>query len=378
MERKPKVYVRCDGNAIIGAGHIMRCLTITDCMDSATQVTYLCADEASAELVKSRGTKAIVLGTNGQKPEEELPILQSLFAAEEAGEQQRIFLVDSYFVTREYLQQLGNYGAVIYLDDLCEETYPVQGIINYNAFAEQEEYAGRYPKAMRLIGPAYVPLRPQFVEETAENQGKEPNEFPKSRGEDSEGKALEEKREYHILLTTGGGDKDNIAGKILERMEPICKTAEGEGHSPITIHVIAGQFSPNYEKLQQFAKVHEGVIVHSNVQNMGALMRNCNLGITAGGTTIYEMCASGLPMICFAYARNQEALVSYVKEKEIGFSAGNYHMEAEETLRNLGFFMERILKEPEEAMKRSVAAWQLVDGHGAERIAWEIEHFNET
>lgn len=49
MSGKAAVYVRCDGNAVIGAGHIMRCLTITDCMGSETQVTYLCADEASLE-----------------------------------------------------------------------------------------------------------------------------------------------------------------------------------------------------------------------------------------------------------------------------------------------------------------------------------------
>lgn len=382
MSEKAAVYVRCDGNAVIGAGHIMRCLTITDCMGSETQVTFLCADEASAELVRGRNGKALVLGTDGKNMEEELPVLESLFAEREKEAKKRVILVDSYFVTKEYLQKLGHFGKVIYMDDLCEETYPVDGVINYNAFAGQQEYADRYPGKRCLIGPAFIPLRPQFlqkkeVEDCQERQFEKDEHAEEKSARDGFKKEEYKKDEFHILLTTGGGDKDNIAGKIMDQIYPLFAMANKEKQKKIVLHVIAGQFSPNYAVLQEFAASHEGVEIHSNVQNMGELMRSCNLGITAGGTTVYEMLAVLLPVICFAYAKNQEALVAFVGENQIGYSAGNYHETAKETLKKIADCVNLALEDITAFQKRAKAAGTIVDGLGAQRLAHQIECFYE-
>lgn len=356
MEGSAKIYVRCDGNAVIGAGHIMRCLTITDCMSSETEVTYLCADELSAKLVESRGCKVIVLGTDGTGLDTELPVLATLFRD---TEEQRTILVDSYYVTKTYLAALRSYGRVIYMDDLCEDTFPVDGIINYNAFAEEEEYRKRYPNIPCFVGASYVPLRPQF---SVKEQEMAVQQTP-------------QKKEMHILLTTGGGDQENIAGAILEKVDPLCREYEEKHLCRVVLHVVAGQFSPNYERLQAYAADHTGVLIHSNVQNMGELMRSCQLGITAGGTTIYEMFASHLPVICFAYAKNQEALVRYVGEQKAGFSAGNYHEAPKQTLQKLVAYVKEAMAQPGECTGRAQTAATLVDGLGAERLARAIECF---
>ena len=50
-------YFRADGSAKTGAGHLMRCLTVALELQKLTehpeQVCFLCADEASAELLRS-------------------------------------------------------------------------------------------------------------------------------------------------------------------------------------------------------------------------------------------------------------------------------------------------------------------------------------
>ena len=77
MKRKQYLF-RADGNARIGAGHLMRCLTIaralSERLGSPEQILFLCADEASGELAASYGFLVHVLHTDFQRMEEELPL----------------------------------------------------------------------------------------------------------------------------------------------------------------------------------------------------------------------------------------------------------------------------------------------------------------
>jgi UDP-2,4-diacetamido-2,4,6-trideoxy-beta-L-altropyranose hydrolase len=47
--------------------------------------------------------------------------------------------------------------------------------------------------------------------------------------------------------------------------------------------------------------------VKVNVANMEMLMVSSDLAIAAAGGTIWELCALGIPTLCFAIAKNQEA-----------------------------------------------------------------------
>ena len=38
---------------------------------------------------------------------------------------------------------------------------------------------------------------------------------------------------------------------------------------------------------------------------MSEVMKYCDIAITAGGSTMYELCACGVPMITYAFADNQ-------------------------------------------------------------------------
>ena len=75
-------YFRADGSAKTGAGHLMRCLTVALELQKLTehpeQVCFLCADEASAELLRSNHMPVKVLGTDPEVLEGELPVLERL------------------------------------------------------------------------------------------------------------------------------------------------------------------------------------------------------------------------------------------------------------------------------------------------------------
>lgn len=349
-EIRTRIIIRADGNARIGAGHLMRCLTIAEEIRDKDSVVFWCADEASAELAGSRGYRVHVLGTDYREMLSELPQWEAWAQQEsEAAESpQPTILVDSYYVNAEYLQALRSYGRVCLLDDMQQRVWPVDGMINYNAFAQRESYERLYAgqdklsgKAALYIGPAYVPLRPQFIgrEYQVREQVKE------------------------LLITTGGGDRENIAGQILERIED----------GTYRIHVVSGPYNPHGAQLAEYAAAHPRVEVHRQVTEMAELMRQCDLAVTAGGTTVYELCALGVPFICFSYAENQEALAEYAGQQGIGRNAGKYHRDPEKVLEHIAELVREAMTDGAGRREMSRKARALVDGGGARRLAEILE-----
>lgn len=324
------IYFRADGNAVTGAGHLMRCLTIAEelkklpeteesTLVKAGGICFLCADEASAELVTQRGFAVRILHTDYRNMEEELPVLKELFGnRQKAGGETgaisgalgqsgclvpgQVFLVDSYHVTDAYLEALRSYGKVYLMDDMGKKSYPVDGVINYNAFADKTYYENLYggKKVILAIGSEYVPVRPQFMNVPYE--------------------VREQVKE--VLITTGGGDHDNIAAAVLEAIR----------RQDCHYHVVVGQFNPYFSRWKQLEQECERIEVHHNVTDMASLMGQCDLAVTAGGTTIYELAAIGVPFLCFSYAENQEALTAYIGRENIAGYCGAYHLKPQETL----------------------------------------------
>lgn len=334
-------FVRADGNAKIGAGHLMRCLTIAEAMVklsvAESDILFVCADESSAILVREHGFGAEVLGTDYQRLSEELAAWESILKVQE--QEDHVILVDSYYVTDSYLEALRRYGKVFLLDDMQQHAYPVDGVINYNAFADERIYGDLYRNtvASYYVGSSYVPVRPQFL--------------------DCRYAVREEVRD--ILITTGGGDQDNIAGAVLEKIY----------REDINYHLVIGAFSPNREKIESWASGRRGVNLCVDVKNMAELMQKCDLAITAGGTTIYELAAIGVPFICFSYAENQEALTEYIGKNEVAGYAGAYHKDAGRVLRRIEELVQEFMVSKEKRRTCSQIETQMIDGLGAKRLA---------
>ncbi len=339
--------IRADGNAAIGAGHLMRCMTIAEAMRKMQaeedRILFLCAEEQSAELVREHGFDATVLYTDYRNLEAELPLTRDLFHHKDA---QRIILVDSYYVTDTYLKSLREFGRTVLLDDMQQNAYPVDVVINYNAFADAAVYEKLYQgtNTRRLVGSRYVPIREQFL-----YKHYQVSDIVKN-----------------ILITTGGGDRDNIAGRILQQIFEINHLQE------VNYHLITGRYNPHFQELKRLEASEPKLHIHYDVKDMAAFMSGCDLAITAGGTTIYELAAIGVPFICFSYAENQEPLTEYIGRQHIAGFAGAYHREALGTLSRIkqlfaDYCTRRELRNMCYEKERT-----LIDGLGAQRLAENI------
>ena len=341
-------YFRADGSAATGAGHLMRCLTVAqelqNRIDTPEEVCFLCADEASAELLENNNMPVQVLETDPDDLEGELPVLEKMLKNTGSTEN-TVFLVDSYRVTDGYLSELRHFGKVFLLDDMQQHGFPVDGVINYNLFASPEKYRELYgSETPQYLGAAYVPVRQQFCKVT--------------------GRYTVTDAVTDVLITTGGGDKDNIAGEILREL---CERSLKD--CPVRYHLVIGRFNPNKKMLEQYAADHSEVILHCDVQDMASLMAECQLAVTAGGTTIYELSVLGVPFVCFSYAENQEGLTEWIGKQNVAGYAGAWHHDADAVRKVLGSRCLEAFQRKELRAQCYEAERKLIDGRGAARIA---------
>lgn len=347
------VVIRADANSKIGMGHVMRCLSVADALvKRGEEVLFVTADDTPVPLLTKKGIPYRVLHTDYADMEAELPKLWNALSELPQGsgaallQRNTSILVDSYYVTEKYLAALKSRITTIYMDDIYAFSYPVDMLINYNIYGEEMGYEkdAAFADTKLLLGTEYVPLREEFSaaeqQRTAANCG--------------------------ILITTGGSDSFNLAGQLL--MEAMKYDALKEKE----YHVVSGRLNPHIGELQDLAQKHENIHIHCNVTNMAELMAESKVALSAGGSTLYELCAIGVPVIAFSFAENQERLVQTFVKRGIAQYGGNYRTDGNKMIQNTIAGLETLLEDENLRTEYRKKARTLVDGKGAGRIAEAI------
>lgn len=327
-------------------------------------VCFLVSDSESAVVVEERGYDTHCLATaQWDHLETELTELTGWIDVERAG----LLLVDSYYVTRRYMEALYQKLTLIYLGKFQEEAFPAHIVIDYTISVMED--AGAYQRydqigAGKLLGCRYFPLRREFTE-NMDDAGKfsawegiqaqaSDRRIPGERPQKMERKAC-----LDVLILTGGSDPFHIAWKLS------CRLA-----GRYRLHVVAGTFCADLESLKELAGRHpDTVMVYQNVRKMSDLMRRCDLAVSAGGITLYELCACGLPTVAYTFADNQRAAVEVFAKRKIMLSAGDIRDRGEEQwISRMKGCIEALAvqKEEREAMRERML--RLVDGGGTGRI----------
>jgi spore coat polysaccharide biosynthesis predicted glycosyltransferase SpsG len=258
------------------------------------------------------------------------------------------------------VSELKKLGKLILMDDFGKQGYPADVVINYNIYAKELPYERLYPQdTMRLLGCSYVPLRDEFVrgeQRALRNQ--------RERNEDKAQSNYCDVR--NVLISTGGADEFNLAGALIRRLkaEPIFTS--------LVFRVVVGPLNKNYPELVQMSEVDPHIIVHHNVSDMAVLMQHCDAAISAGGSTLYELCACGVPTVSFSFADNQLQGVRGFSEHNIISYAGDMRWKPEETLEIVVQKLSELCSDAELRSKLSMKMQELVDGFGARRIAEKL------
>lgn len=327
------LYIRVDANETIATGHVMRCLSIADAAKKlGKDTTFIMADDSAEQLVKSKGYKTIILHTPWNDMDKETGKLLEIIQKNGISR----LLIDSYQVTENYLKALSEATKVTYIDDLDKFIYPVDSLICYAAYAEKFEYDKKYTNTKLYLGTKYAPLRQEFC---------------------SLGKKVIRDKIEKILILSGGTDKLNVLQSILDKLSAV---------NGIQIDAICGIYNPNFDILCARYKEFENIVLHRSTDKIIDYMRSADVAISAGGTTLYELCACGTPTISYIIADNQVDNATWFAEHDVIELAGDARKD--DIGSNLSGILERY-KDREYRKMLSEKMQEMVDGYGAERIA---------
>lgn len=374
MEKDIMILFRTDGNSRIGMGHLMRCLTIAEALRKKGEVCmFALYEDGLRAFVEEKGFSVYVCEENRDDPARECEALRECLAkAGKKAEKPEYLVIDSYSVNDFYLRELRQWTKVVYMDDLAAFAYPVDVLINYNIYADAVAYETLYREAGEempelLLGIQYAPLREQFRVCDAK-----PDDIRAG-----------EKDAFRVFVSTGGADPIHLALALVQEIkaEQGCETRGKEEINEkeanlIQFDIMLGAMNPDKVKIREYVTHCPNVFLYENVTDVSERMRNCDLAVSAAGSTLYELCACGIPTITYVLADNQIAGAEAFAKAGIMRNLGDVRKMA---MADAGAVARKILDEVADAAKAnggkpavSRSMRQLVDGAGAERIAMRL------
>ncbi len=346
-EEQPVIGIRVDVNETVATGHIMRCITIAEQIKKlGGQVLFITADGQAEELLARAGMEHVCLQSRWDHMEEELPVLREVLKL--AGI--KTLLVDSYQATPAYFEELCPLVKLVCIDDCFEHIFPVDVLINYNAyhirFPYRETYGG---KTRLLLGTDYVPLREEFSVKQIRDRDEQSG-----------------KKGFSVLLSSGGSDAQNAILGILQR------AMLTEELRSVMFHAVVGVYHPQGDAIEAFAANYENMKVYRPCHDMAGLMADCDAAVSAAGTMLFELCAMRVPTVFFQSADNQRYDREFFEAGERMIFAGDMTQDRDICIDKICEGLKRLVADAalRERMKENLGS--VTDGKGAERIAGEI------
>lgn len=342
---KKTIIFRADGNSQIGAGHIMRCISIANAAkDRGYYSIFVTAENAFQDIIEAHHHKNIVLNRSYRDIGEEVELYVKILAIYSVD----VFFVDSYYVTTDYFTSLKRVytGKIIYIDDMAQYPYQCDFLVNYNIYGSgwYEKYIKMYSHSsgmpLMLLGAQYAPLRSEFSCEKERINKEDAND---------------------ILISTGGSDPEHFTLEIIDAIKRI--------RTDKIFHIVVGSLNEDKTGIYAAIEKQNNIIIHENVQLMSELMLNCDVAISAAGSTLYELCATQTPTITYILEDNQQPGADAFAELKVLMNCGD--------IRNMGpvILADKLIYNAinlcEDYDKRKMISRlqaSIVDGKGASRI----------
>jgi UDP-2,4-diacetamido-2,4,6-trideoxy-beta-L-altropyranose hydrolase len=355
-----KVLFRADASNEIGTGHVMRCLTLADALESqGVECQFICRTPSGhiSDHIKDRGFRVYDLGTESSSltygTVDALDHAHWLGVSQEYDVQQckeivtafkpDLIVVDHYALDQEWEDCFGSTCKIVVIDDLADRSHVCDLLLDQTYGRMAVEYASLVPdKCISLCGSEFSLLRPEFAELRAASLLR--RDAPVCR---------------KILVNMGGVDNDNITCHVLKQLDLSPYVTDCE------IVVVMGKSAPWLNQVTETAEaISLSTEVLVGVSNMAELMASADLAIGAAGSTAWERCCLGLPTIMLILAENQQLIAEHLEE------AGGA-MVLREGVVNLTDLLS-VATQSGWLISASEKSASIVDGKGASRVVENI------
>lgn len=362
-----QVLFRCDASLLIGSGHVIRCRNLArEIKRRGGEPTFICRQQKGdlirllqeeftviklreRELLNKKSEKRVGLykdwlGCSQKK--DAMECIDNLYA--QSISKVDWIVADHYGIDRDWeiiMHEEFNKTSptkLMAIDDLANRKHHTDIILDQNYFGRNTEkrYEKLTPqKCKKYLGPKYALL------------GAEYKYFSK---------LMPPRDKLHRLLVYYGGiDLGDMNALTLRAL-----SAKELKH--LEVDLVVGIQTSHNQRVIDSLRNRANTKIHKNKPSLAGLIARADLAIGAGGSTTWERACLGLPSVIIPLSENQlgfnknlsdDGYISLIRQEE-----GNL----EERIKEI---MIKLSKSPELVRKQSIACAELVDGHGAERIA---------
>ncbi|WLR96184.1 UDP-2,4-diacetamido-2,4,6-trideoxy-beta-L-altropyranose hydrolase [Shinella sumterensis] len=342
---------RVDSSSIIGAGHVIRCLSLAKALrKNGVECVFVSRDHEGnlAQSIREGGFETMLLPTDncpsvgvGSTPGLSRWVgtswQQDAEDTRAALEKYKInwLIVDHYGLDWKWEERLRETGAnLLVIDDIADRRHVCDLLLDQNVPDKTGAYRKLVPPHCGIMsGPRYALLDPSYADFH--------HQVGSRRG-----------MVQRILVYFGGGRYATLMQQALY--------AIAELRPEISVDAVIGQSDPSFGTSSPLANLR----FHSKLPTLAPLMASADLAIGASGTSSWERCCLGLPGVVVTVAENQEPIAEELARLGIVVNLGNADGLTKE---KFVIALKPLLTEKLDA-SWSARCLALVDGRGAERI----------
>lgn len=291
-----KIIARLDADSNIGAGHLMRVLTLLNqlikqsdyCPSDITIVSYSLSDTFK-KLIADHGFHHHRMN---QVDDWSLDFdAQATAALIDKHAIADLIIVDHYQLDKNWEVQLTPYcHQLVVIDDLADRAHHCTTLIDQTLGRKKDDYSHLVPTyCKRLLGTRYTMLRPEF----------------------QHARQVAKKAQNHeiknILITFGATDPQGDSLKVITWLAQFLNT-----NPQIHVHckVMITSASPHLDSIKQKCDIYPWLSCTIDEKNVAELLLNTDLAIGASGSASWERCCLGIPTIAFQTADNQKMVLT--------------------------------------------------------------------
>ena len=333
-----KAVFRCDASGRIGAGHVVRCLSLASALaEFGTTSHFVCRQETLSTVpdLSASGHEVII------RPSDEPIDVEMLSEVFPLGCD--ILIVDHYELDASWETTCQGWARIILvIDDLTNRAHDCDFLLDSAADENDNSYADLTPSHCKLLlGPEYALLRPEFA-----------------RLRDKEQKSRLT-TDIRIFIMFGGVDALCLAPQAVEAV------LEAKADGDIYCDLVSGPLARSLPNLKELAaNSGDRIRLHVATPEVATLMAKADIAIGAAGSASWERCCLGLPTISVCTVENQRQIAERLAATGAARLLGTAEGLDKDTFR---LALQELIDAPDKRQEMAAAASALCDGHGARR-----------
>lgn len=350
-----QIAIRVDASSLIGAGHVMRCLTLAKALKKqGARITFLCREYKGnlIERIVQQGFSVLILSSlknqfiDYSQKQDSNECLNALKNSQIFD----LLIVDHYQLNIHWQKSLSKYYKKLFIiDDLANRQHIGDFLLDQTVSRTIKAYEKLVPHdCQMLLGNPYMLLREEF----------------KNKKNNALNIRLNKKKINHVLITMGGMDSHNVTFMVLKALLTL-KIQRND----LRVSVLLTSQALHLPVVSKLAEKYNWITVYIDSSNVAEIMLNADIAIGASGSTAWERCCLALPTLSIIDAENQILVDKSLDNMHACVSLGWYNNITEELIIEQCLML---MKNFTHYKKVASSANKVCDGKGVDRVVDKI------